>query len=87
MNPYQGGNRTLLTAAQDVALLERLKKDDMITQTNVKEYLLETFGVEYDLSSISKKLKRLGVKNKTGRPVNIRKDSEGEVEFKKNFKN
>lgn len=82
-NRYKGGNNTRLDKAQDAALLARLDKDDCVTQGQIIAYVNQTFQVKYTPSGMSRKLKRLKVKAKTGRPVNVRKDEEGEKVFKK----
>lgn len=84
---YKGGNNSRITVAQDAEILARLDKDDLITQSEIKAYIHQTFQVKYSASGISRKLRRLGAKAKTGRPVNVRKDVAGEVAFKKNSKN
>ena len=84
---YKGGNNRRITADQDAEVLARLDKDDLISQSQIQAYIHQTFQVKYSASGISRKLRRLGAKAKTGRPVNVRKDVVGEVEFKKNSKN
>ena len=82
-NPHKGGNNARLSTEQDLALLERLDKDDMIVQREIVAFISQTFQVKYSLPGISLKLRRLKVKLKTGRPVNVRKDEQGAVDFKK----
>ena len=82
-NRYKGGNNHRLDSTQDAALLARLDKDDCITQGQIIAYVSQTFQVKYSPSGMSRKLKRLGAKAKTGRPVNVRKDEAGEKAFKK----
>lgn len=82
-NRYKGGNNTRLDKEQDAALIARLDKDDCVTQGQIIAYVNQTFAVKYTPSGMSRKLKRLKVKAKTGRPVNVRKDEEGEKVFKK----
>ena len=84
-NGYKGGNHSYLNKGQEEELLARLDKDDLITQSQVIAYVHQSFQVKYSSSGISKKLKRMKVKAKTGRPVNIRKDEQGEEAFKKTF--
>lgn len=82
-NPYKGGNNQLMTAAQDEELLLYLDKDQSISLVQIVAYVYQTFQVKYSISGMSLKLKRLKVKAKTGRPVNVRKDIAGEITFKK----
>ena len=56
-----------------------------LTQEQIGDWIASSFGVHYSQSGISKLLKRLKIKLKTGRPVNIRQ-KEGEIEdFKKSL--
>lgn len=82
-NPYKGGNHCHLTSAQDEELLLHLDKDQSITLREIVAYVHQNFQVKYSISGMSLKLKRLKVKAKTGRPVNVRKDVAGEIAFKK----
>ena len=54
---------------------------------DVQHFLKQEFGIVYTISALSKLLKRLKIKRKTGRPVNIRKDAEQEEAFKKTLLN
>ena len=82
-NPYKGGNHKYLTSSQDEELLLHLDKDQSISIVQIVAYVRQTFQVKYSISGMSLKLKRLKVKAKTGRPVNVRKDVVGEMTFKK----
>lgn len=56
-----------------------------LTQEQIGDWIGSSFGVHYGQSGISKLLKRLKIKLKTGRPVNIRQ-KEGDVDlFKKSL--
>ncbi len=56
-----------------------------LKQEQIGDWIRSSFSVHYSQSGISKLLKRLKIKLKTGRPVNIRQKG-GEVElFKKSL--
>ena len=55
-----------------------------MSQKQVKAYLQAEMGKTYSQPAIHYLFKRLKVKLKTGRPVNVRKDQAGEEAFKKN---
>lgn len=56
-----------------------------LTQEQIGDWIWNSFGVHYCQSGISKLFKRLKIKLKTGRPVNIRQ-KEGDVDlFKKSL--
>jgi transposase len=78
------GRKSYLTDKQESAVLEWLSTDQCITQGQLIAYIHQTFQVRYSHSGISRKLKALQVKAKTGRPVNVRKDHQGAEDFKKN---
>jgi transposase len=65
-------------------LLQRLDQDQMMSQKQVMAYLEAEMGKVYTQPAIHYLFKRLKVKLKTGRPVNVRKDKAGEEAFKKN---
>lgn len=82
INNYQGG-KTKIDGQQKKQLLERLKKDDISSLEAAQSYLAQEFGVKYTIGGVSYLFKRLKVKLKTGRPVNIRRDEEKVEEFRK----
>jgi len=53
------------------------------SQREMIEWIYERFGIVYSQQGISDLLKRMKVKKKVGRPVNVKKDEEREEEFKK----
>lgn len=73
-----------LSSVELSRLLQRLDQDDMMSQKQVKAYLQDQMGKIYSQPAIHYLFKRLKVKLKTGRPVNVRKDKAGEIAFKKN---
>jgi transposase len=73
-----------LTAVEYSRLLQRLDQDDIMSQKQVKVYLQDEMGRDYTQPAIHYLFKRLKVKLKTGRPVNVRKDKVGQESFKKN---
>lgn len=64
-------------------LQQRLRGNDIYTQSQIIHWLYDEFGVQYTQAGVSLLLKRLKIKLKTGRPVNVRKDEVGEEAFKK----
>lgn len=74
-----------LSSYQYGVLLKYLDRDQAVTQQDIKEFLATEFNVHFTQSGISRLCKRLKIKNKTGRPSNVRKDEQGAEEFKKNF--
>lgn len=79
---YKGG-WAKLSSMQQARLLQRLDQNDIATQGQLQDWLLQEMGISYSQSGISVLLSRLKVKLKTGRPVNVRKDVVGEATFKK----
>lgn len=72
-----------LDSCQMSRLQQRLASHDIRTQKEVMAWLKSEYGIIYTQSGISMLFKRLKIKLKTGRPVNIRKDVMGEQTFKK----
>lgn len=73
-----------LSSVELSRLLQRLDQDQMMSQKQVMAYLEAEMGKVYTQPAIHYLFKRLKVKLKTGRPVNVRKDIAGEEAFKKN---
>jgi transposase len=73
-----------MSTVEQSRLLQRLDNDDVMTQKQVQAYIQAEMGKRYTQAGIHYLFKRLKVKLKTGRPVNIRKDQVGEAAFKKN---
>jgi len=69
-----------LTAQQISHLRQFLHDDQAQTLEHIQDYLLGSLGVEYTIGGISDLCKRLKIKRKSGRPVNIRQKP-GAVEF------
>jgi len=59
--------------------------DTNLTQEQIADWIADSFGVRYGQSGISKLLKRLKIKLKTGRPVNVRQKGGDIEDFKKSL--
>jgi transposase len=70
-----------------ISLLQSFLRDSphALTQIQVADWLFASFGVRFTQSGISKLFDRLGIKLKTGRPVNIRQKAGDVEDFKKNL--
>jgi transposase len=85
-NNYVGGQSKLSRAEQD-QLRERLCDDDIGTLEQARVWLKQEFRVDYTLGGVSCLFQRMKVKLKTGRPSNVKQDSEQMEEFaKKNIR-
>jgi transposase len=81
--PHQGTIGEL--SYVQISRLQSLLRDSStaLTQEQIADWIRGSFGYSYTQSGISKLFKRLKIKLKTGRPVNVRQ-KEGDVEaFKK----
>lgn len=74
-NPY-GGRKAQFPKEKEVALKERLKKDDIRTLRDAQRMLKEEFGVEHSISGVWFLFNRLQVKLKTSRPTNACNEEE-----------
>ena len=77
------GAPTKLKPAEFDELEKRLEDDDIQFLHEAVNHVKEKYGQEYTIPGMHYVFKRLKVKKKTGRPVNIRQDKEGLKEFKK----
>ncbi|MEM6831900.1 MAG: winged helix-turn-helix domain-containing protein [Bacteroidota bacterium] len=77
------GAPTKLNTAEFEELEKRLEGDDIQFLHEAVSHVKEKYGKEYTLSGMHYVFKRIKVKKKTGRPVNIRQDKEGLEAFKK----
>lgn len=70
--------------SQQISLLRQFLHDDQAqTLSDIQAYLSGSLGVEYTIGGVSDLCKRLKIKRKSGRPVNVRQKP-GAVElFKK----
>ena len=85
-NNYVGGQSKLSRAEQD-QLRERLCDDDIGTLEQARVWLKQEFRVDYTLGGVSCLFQRMKVKLKTGRPSNVKQDTEQMEEFaKKNIR-
>lgn len=83
---YVGGQAKLGAVAQ-ATLRERLQDDDVNTLAKARVCLKAEFGVDYTVGGVSYLFKRMKVKLKTGRPTNVKQDTEQREEFaKKNIR-
>lgn len=57
-----------------------LLDDQAQTLADIQAYLAGSLGVEYTIGGLSDLCKRLNIKRKTGRPVNVRQPP-GAIEF------
>jgi transposase len=80
--PYKG-SKGKLSEAERLQLQQELGLDQMQSLRQVGGYIEQQFGVQYTTAGIHYLFERLKVKNKTGRPVHINKDEQGEKVFKK----
>jgi transposase len=72
-----------LTSAQLTALRGYLHDDQAQTLADIQAYLAGSHGVKYTIGGVSALCKRLKIKPKTGRPVNVRQKPGAVEEFKK----
>lgn len=76
-----------LSSAQIAQLRQFLMDDQAETLADIQTYLKNNLGISYTIGGISDLCKRLKIKLKTGRPVNVRQQPGAVEEFKKNSKN
>jgi transposase len=73
-------------SSQQISLLRQFLLDDQAqTLAHIQAYLAGSLGVKYSISGVGSLCKRLKIKPKTGRPVNLRQAPGAVDEFKKNF--
>jgi len=63
---------------------EEINNREFRTQKEIADWIEKEFGVKYTQQGISRLLKKLKIKKKVGRPVNINKQEEKSKEFKEN---
>ena len=76
-----------LSSTQITHLRQFLLDDRAETLADIQAYLQNNLGVSYTSGGISDLCKRLKIKLKTGRPVNVRQQPGAVENFKKNSKN
>lgn len=69
-----------LNSFQISQLRQFLLADQAQTLADIQDYLRTSFAVEYSIGGVSHLCKRLKIKQKTGRPVNVRQ-LPGAIEF------
>jgi len=83
---YVGGQAKLSPVEQE-QLRRRLRGDDIGTLEQARRYLKEEFAVDYTVGGVSCLFQRMKIKLKTGRPTNVKQDTEHREEFaKKNIR-
>lgn len=83
----KGGNYkgapSRLSAEQVQALISRANTDGFESGLAVRDYIAQTFDVTYTVGSIYSLLKRLKVKKKVPRPMNVKADRATQDAYKK----
>ncbi len=79
---YQGTTGKL-SYSQVSKLRAYLQTDQAATLQHVQHFLQTGFDIDYTIGGISLLFKRLKIKLKTGRPVNIRQNADAKQLFKK----
>ena len=83
----KGGNYkgapSRLSLHQTQALISQANKDGFESGLAVRDYIAQTFGVTYTVGSIYSLLKRLKVKKKVPRPMNVKADQAVQDAYKK----
>ena len=74
-----------LSSVQISQLRSFLLSDQAQTLADIQAYLAGNLGVKYSISGVSDLCKRLKIKAKTGRPVNVRQKPGSVDDFKKNL--
>ena len=72
-----------LSACQIAQLIQYLRQDQVTTLEQAQAFIRSSFQVEYTIGGICLLFQRLKIKNKTARPVNIRKQEQQAEAFKK----
>ena len=78
-----GGQRKLEEEKYEELKKDLIEKEIQFLHEAI-EHVEEKYGKKYSLSGMHFVFKRIGIKKKTGRPVNIRQDKTKLEEFKKN---
>lgn len=74
-------------SSQQISYLRQFLLDDQAqTLADIQAYLKGKLGVAYSISGVGSLCKRLKIKPKTGRPVNLRQQPGAMDEFKKNLR-
>lgn len=79
---YRGGAAKLDQERQQ-QFVERLRQDDIHSLEQARRFLRQECGVEYTIGGVSAVCRRLKVKLKTGRPQNVKQQTEELEDFKK----
>ncbi|MBB1287413.1 winged helix-turn-helix domain-containing protein [Flavisolibacter sp. BT320] len=77
------GQPPKLTAKAKAALQKQLDGNHLQTLRDACAFVLQKHGIALSLSAMHHYFKAHGIKKKTGRPTNVRKDAAGEAVFKK----
>jgi transposase len=81
---YQA-NHKKLNCEQEEYLLKKAE-EGFSSQKEVRELILEKFGVSYTQQGISDLFQRLKIKKKVPRPFNLKADKEVQAEYKKSLR-
>jgi len=81
--PFRPGRPSKLSSKEEQEFKSRLKEDDIQFLHEAVSHVKDKYGQDFSVVGMHYLFKRLKVKKKTGRPVNIRQDKEGLEEFKK----
>ena len=76
------GFKGKLTEEQIKKIEEEINNGEFRTQKEIADWIEKEFGIKYTQQGISRLLKKLKIKKKVGRPVNINKQEEKSREFK-----
>lgn len=81
------GRQAKLSCSEQQRLRRRLRDDDIGSLEQARKCLKEEFAADYTVSGVSALFARMKVKLKTGRPSNVKQDTERMEEFaKKNIR-
>jgi len=78
-----GGAPCKLGESEQLMLKKRLEQDDIQFLHEAADYIKDEYGKTYTTPGVHYLFKRLKIKKKTGRPVNIRQDKQELDNFKK----
>jgi len=76
------GYKGRLTEDQLKRLKEEINKGEFRTQKDIANWIEKEFSIRYTQQGVSRLLKKLKIKKKVGRPVNINKQEEKSKDFK-----
>lgn len=77
------GSSSRLSPAQKETLLAQANKDGFESGLAVRDYIEQTFGIVYTVGGVYGLLKRLRIKKKVPRPMNVKADPAVQEAYKK----